>query len=225
MPMQPKLIGFFTFLSFLAGILMIVVGVPTLAFFGKSTAAGLFLLAGIVAVLVGRLHLVEELTLGPLKARLRASIEEATATLQQLRTLALSLAEASLTDLMAGNFFDNMSLRQRLAMHDVIIKSLYDLGLSPTEVQKASANWNKGIGVTYHRAIRSALPQNLDRATKDGFDSFLEFKEWKTATPDEVERFLKEHDLLTPQIADWVADYRHFEETKEIRRIEEFVKQ
>lgn len=92
--MQPKLISFFTFFSFLAGILMIVVGVPTLAFFGKSTAAGLFLLAGIVAVLVGRLHLVEELTLGPLKARLRASIEEANATLQQLRGLALGLAEA-----------------------------------------------------------------------------------------------------------------------------------
>lgn len=110
-------------------------------------------------------------------------------------------------------------------MHDVITKSLHDLGLSPTEVQKVSVNWNKGIAVTYYSAIRSALPQNLDRATKDGFDSLLKFKEWETATPDKVEAFLKEHGLLTPQIADWVADYRHFEESKEIRRIEEFVKQ
>lgn len=225
--MQTKFTQIVSALSLLAGILMIVAGVPAMAVMEKATGAGIML----VAVLVGRLHQVEEFSLGPLKARLRATIEEANATIQQLRGVALGLAEASLTDLMAGNFMDSMHMGQRLAMHDVIVKSLVVLGMSQADVQKASVHWNKGIGLTYWRAIRGSLPQVSDPNVRSdpkirlAFDSLMDFKEWRAPTPDEAEAFVKERDLENPAVAEWIADYRHFIRTKEIRRRDEFAKQ
>jgi hypothetical protein len=223
--MQSKLISLLTTVSFIAGVLMIIVGCPTLVLLDKTTAAFAILIAGVVAVLVGRLHHVEELTLGPLKARLRKSIDEANATIQQLRSLALALGEASLTDLMAGNFFEGMSLRRRFATHDVIKRSLLDLGLSVGDIQKASANWNKGIAVTYHRAIRAALPKELNVRIRDEFNGMLKFEEWQAPSPDALDAFLRQHGLVTDEVTAWIDDYRHFERTKEIRRLDEFVKQ
>jgi membrane-bound ClpP family serine protease len=83
-----KLANVLSSFSLFAGILMVVIGVPALVIVDKNTSAFAILIAGIVAVLVGRLNLVEELSLGPLKARLRASIDEANATLRQLRAVA-----------------------------------------------------------------------------------------------------------------------------------------
>jgi hypothetical protein len=225
MPNQTKLLSILSSLSLLAGILMIVLGVPAFVVVEKNTSAFVILIAGFIAVLVGRLNLVEELSLGPLRTRLRASIDEANATLRQLRAVALGLAEASLTDLMAGNFFDNMSLRQRLDTHDVITSALLDLGLSQSEVQKASANWNKGIALTYWRAIRTSFPETLAPAIRLAYNALAKFDEWRAPTPDELEAFVEESNLETPEIAAWISDYRHFLRTNEIRRRDEFARQ
>ncbi|MBS0538953.1 MAG: hypothetical protein JSR47_09370 [Proteobacteria bacterium] len=177
---------------FVMGILMITIGTPLFAFLGKNAAASCVLVAGIVAVLVGRLHLVEELALGPLKARLRASIDEANATTQQLRSVAIALAEASLTDLMSGNFFDGMSLHRRFEMRDIIVKSLVELGLTQSDIQNASRTWNKGIQVTYHRAIRNAFPKEIDQKARDEFESMLGFRRLVSANPRPVRSLRQE---------------------------------
>lgn len=223
--MQNKLISRLLAVSFVSGVLMIIGGCPALVLSDRTSAAFAILLTGVVAVLVGRLHHVEELALGPLKARLRQSIDEANATIQQLRALALALGEASLTDLMAGNFFDSMSLRQRFAVHDVIRRSLLDLGLSERDVQKASANWNKGIAVTYHRAIRATLPKELDVKIRNEFNEMLKFEDWQAPTPDALDAFMRTHGLLTDEAVAWIEDYRHFERTRDIRRLDEFLRQ
>ena len=220
-----KLANVLSSLSLFAGILLVAIGVPAFVIMDKNASAFAILIAGTVAVLVGRLNLVEELSLGPLKARLRASIDEANATLQQLRAVALSLAEASLTDLMAGNFAIGMSLHQRLATRDVIVNSLLDLGLTESEVEKASANWDKGIGLTYGRAIRASLPKTLEPAIRSAYDALTKFDEWQAATPDELETFVNKHKLNTAETAVWIDDYRHFLRTKEIRRRDEFARQ
>jgi hypothetical protein len=204
---------------------VIIAGCPALVLLDKTAAASAILIFGIVAVLVGRLHHVEELALGPLRARLRKSIDEANATVQQLRSFALALGEASLTDLMAGNFFASMPLRQRFAMHDIIKRSLFDLGLSDADIQKASANWNKGVAITYHRAIGKIFPKEADAKIRNEFNAMLKFEEWQAPTAEALDTFLQHHGLMTDEAAAWISDYRHFERTKEIRRFDEFVRQ
>lgn len=221
---MPKFVSILTTLSLVVGVLAVALGCPALILMDNITGAGAMLVAGLVAILVGRLDHVEEFALGPLKARLRASIAEANATVQQLRAVALGFAEASLTDLMAGNFMDSMSLRQRLAVHDVIVKALVDLGVSQQDVQKVSADWNKGICLTYGRAIRKVLP-NPDADARTAYDALSKFDEWREATPDEIQSFVDQRGLNTPNVAAWIDDYRHFLRTKEIRRLDEFVKQ
>jgi hypothetical protein len=220
-----KLANVLSSVSLLAGILMVVVGAPAFIITDKNTSAFSILITGFAAVLIGRMNLVEELSLGPLKARLRASIDEANATLRQLRAVALGLAEASLTDLMAGNFAIGMTLDQRLTTRDVIVNSLLDLGLTQSEVQKASANWDKGIGLTYGRAIRASLPKTLEPSIRSAYDALTRFDEWRAATPDELETFVNKHELSSAETAAWIDDYRHFLRTKEIRRREEFARQ
>jgi hypothetical protein len=48
------------------------------------------------------------------------------------------------------------------------------------------------------------------------------FKNWDAPRPIDIEAFCKKHDALTPEVAKWISDYRHYLDTGEIRRREKF---
>ena len=200
--------------------------------FKNDSVAWVAALCGAFVTFMARIDDLAELSFGPLKAKMRDTINEANATIEQLRNIAASFAKTILTDLMAGGFADSMNLKSRLDLHDQIISDLNNIGVSETAVKDAKYMWSKGICIIYHRAIRRVLGQqdtlyriNINAPTEvleasRQFQNMLNFDKWQAPTPDEMEAFIESKGLMTEELSNWISDYRHFVETGEIRRRE-----
>ena len=201
------------------------------------TTAWIAALCGAFVTFMAKLESVAELSLGPVKAKLRAKIEEASATIDQLRKVAVATIEASLTDSMAGSFMGGTTFRQRLELHDKLIRTLTDIGASSSEIAAAKSEWDKGIAIIYHRAIKTAVenresPNRINpdaseqqKAAGTELQDLLDFDSWAVPTPDQMRTVMKKHNVLSGDAETWVNDYEHFLESGEIRRREEFVTQ
>ena len=68
---------------------------------------------------MARIDDLTELSLGPVKAKMRETIKEAYATIEELRNVAAISAKAILTDIMAGTFMGGMNLRTCLFLFTI----------------------------------------------------------------------------------------------------------
>lgn len=194
-------------------------------------------LCGAFVTLLVKLDDLVELSLGPVRAKMRETVMEANATVKQLRNFATVIGEVSLTDLMAGNFFDGTTLKTRLDLHDSIIKSLQDIGVEENVLRDTDQNWRKGVGVIYHRAIYKRIQQqtthrkdNSDLSSAqleipNNFQKLLDFEVWQAPTPKVIKEFINSHALMTEELSDWINDYQHFLDTGEIPRRDLFVQE
>lgn len=94
---------------FWVGVMIAVVApVPLAVFTDSAKFAVICFVSGTLAVLFSKLELLEELSVGPLKAKLRMAISEASATIEQLRTLGAEMSDVSLSLLMATEFMNGL---------------------------------------------------------------------------------------------------------------------
>jgi len=206
-------------------------------YFKDKTTMWVAVVCGAFITLIARVEDIAELSLGPLRAKMRDTIREANATIEQLRNVSTTSAKAILTDLMAGGFMGSMSLRTRLDLHDQIVSALKEIGASETAIKNSKEMWSKGIGIIYHRAIRVALegrdhPNQINtsatpevREASEQLQSMVQFDVWQAPSPDEVEEFIRDKGLMTDDLSSWISDYRYFVETGEIKRRELFESQ
>lgn len=203
--------------------------------FRNSAMAWLALVSWGFITLVTRFDDLAELSLGPVKARMRQVIQEANATIAQLHSLALSTSQLTLTSLMAGNFMGGMTLMKRLDLHDHLVETLRKIGFSEPMITEAETHWKKGMGCLYFHAIAGALegrthasqinmeatPQQRD--AKAAFDKLLNFDEWEVPAPHVMRAFIESRNLLNDAVRALIDDYEHFLRTNEVRRREALV--
>ena len=194
-------------------------------------------LCGAFITFISKLDDIAELSLGRVRAKMRETIQEANAKIEQVREIAANISETTLTALMAGNFGfqDGLRLISRLDLHDRLIQNLKEIGVSDEQISELDNKWKQGIGVIYHRTIAPLIdgreerhlinPKATDeqKEAREGWDELLEFDRWKAPTPDAMKIYLDSKGLLVNEIKEWVDDYRHYLETGEIRRREIFV--
>ena len=194
-------------------------------------------LCGAFVTFIAKFDALAELSLGPVKARMKEQIAEAAATLEQLREVATATSRATLTDLMAGGFMGSMSLKKRFELHDNIISSLKKIGAGAEQIEQAETEWKKGVSVIYHRAIKKCVelreepsqvniyaPEPNKKAGQE-IQDLLEFESWSTPTPHQIKTVLKKYEISVTSADEWLNDYQHFLNTNEIRRKEGFIKQ
>jgi len=225
------------------GVLLIIGVAPALLWFRQDEGAALTMAAlGIAAFLLVRIDEVAELSLGPLKARMKETIAQANATIDQLRTVTLQLSRATLAALISTGLNDNMmgsdfannsmTLEQRLASQDRVISSLEEIGATKDQIADATQHWRRGIGIIYHRILARAIRDAMLAASAAQpaqpnkpiipFQPLLNYPNWQGASPKEMEEFCRQHAVLTPNIQQWIEDYRYFLDTGTIRRRNEF---
>lgn len=163
------------------------------------------------------------------EAEMRKAVDEATATVAELRSVAATTARATLTDLMAGNFMESMTLRERLKLHDELVRQLRAIGVSEAEVRRAEEMWNRGIGVIFHRGVRHCLEGRTKRSTINvdagedllkasrEFQDLLNFSEWKAPSSAEIRAFIEDRNAMNEDVDELLKDFQHFEETGEFR--------
>lgn len=161
--------------------------------------------------------------------------QRANRTIEQLQNIALTSAEATITELMAASFFGGTTLETRLNLHDQIVASLREIGIEEEKISAIHKMWSKGVGIIYHRGIRNALegrthPNEINtkaspellRASKE-FQEMLSFDDWNAPSPDEMESFINERGFMNDRVRVLIEDYRCFLETGEIHRREVFI--
>lgn len=215
-------------------VLLVPVGISVLL--DHTTGSWIAAVCGAFVVFTSKIDDLSELSLGPLKAKLRAKIEEANATIDQLRRVAVTSAEATLTDLMAGSFMGGITVDKRFEIHDKIIDSLIEIGATRAQIDSAKLDWNKGISLIYHRTIKDAVGRRIERSkinpaatdqmrqAEKELQNLLDFDTWSVPEPDKILEVIATHDVGSVEISEWIDDYQNFLRTGEIRRRDEFVK-
>ncbi|TDJ52331.1 MAG: hypothetical protein E2O43_04520 [Nitrospina sp.] len=188
-------------------------------------------------IFVSKMGILTEISLGPLKGKMQETIQEANATIEQLKTISVASAKVTLTSLMAGGFGGGTSLQTKLDLHDELVESLKNVGFSEQELNQADEPWKQGIGLIYHRAIKNIVykKRNLEpsgsqssaniQAIYEKFNELLDFDNWQAPSPNEMKNFLENEGVLNKEIGDWINDYQNFLDTGEIRRRDLFIKQ
>lgn len=221
---------------FWVGVLIAVFAPVPLAVWLDSAKFGvLCFVSGTLSVLFSKIDLLEELSVGPLKAKLRAAINEANATVEQLRTLGTELSDATLSLLIATEFMDGMNVKSKFELHQKIIDCLLALGASKEQVKTAQMNWLKGVSWMYLRVIRQRIEGresftriNLDAnsaelaASKEIFE-LSNFDTWHVPTSAEMRAVLDKHGIVNEAANEWIKDFEVFVETSSIPRIDLFL--
>lgn len=218
-------------LVFVAGIVFVLLVPSAIGILvSNATAAWIALLSGAFVTVISKFDRIAEFSLGPLRARMREVVAEATATIDQLRELATSTTSAFLTNLIANSFMGGMSNERRFRVHDELVEQLRLLRVTEEQLERAEAGWKLGVGVIYHRIIGKRI---TDKAIEEARNSntlqneiqaLLDFPNWAVPPPEKFENFAQERNMLTPAVQSWIDDYRHFRRTGEIRRRDEFLK-
>lgn len=202
---------------------------------GKPTEMSLIILAGAIAISFLNIDRIQKFKGAGFEAEMKQAVEQVHATVDQLRTLAAASAESTLTSLMADNFFDGTTLNTRLDLHDRLIQSLKEIGVSSERIEDVDEKWRKGVGVIYHRGIRHLLKKlqnentnsdpdsTLQKATNE-FQDLLKFETWEAPSSIAMREFINSRNLMTGEINELLNDYQQFERSGQITRRDIFVK-
>ncbi len=202
---------------------------------GKPKEMALTILVCSIALCFINIDKINKFKAGSFEAEMKATVDEANATIKQLREVASTFAEATLTNLMASTFVGGMTMKQRLLLHDQLIVNLKDIGASDKQIARADKMWEHGIGVIFNRMIENAIEgrdnpnivniKDRDKALNASreFHKLLKFDEWKAPTSAQAREFIVDKGVMNTQVDELLKDYQEFENTGGFRRIEVFV--
>lgn len=203
--------------------------VAVFGFLGKPTEMGLMTVVGAVALSFLNIDKIQWFKLAGFEAKMKKAVADANATIEQLRQVAATSSEATLTTLMAGNFFDGTTLETRLKLHDQLIDNLIDIGASDAQLKSADEMWRRGVGITFHRGIRASLlcidekDATEVRAAADELQNLSQFEEWKAPSSGEIRKFIDDKGRMTPELDELLLDYKEYETSGKLRRRDVFV--
>lgn len=221
---------------FYVGIVLAVLAPLPLAIISDSNAYEITsFVSGILAIIISRIETLEELTIGPLSAKLRAAVSEANATVDQVRSLAADLSDVTLTLLVSTEFMGGMQPREKFKLHEKIVAALLALGASAEQIEGAQKNWVKGVSLLYFRLIRKLVEKrtnfsqiNPNIELNDAAASRQMYEEsnvdsWDVVSPSSMRSILRAHGVEDPIVNQWVDDYDNFLKTGVIPRLDDFL--
>ncbi len=173
--------------------------------------------SGVLLMLATRFDVVEELSIGPLKAKLREQIKKTELTLAHLRRFTIPLAKSIATMTMAeGRWDGGTSLAERMQMKEELDGALKQLEVSEGEKEEVYRPWNGML--EFDHAHRIGNTSNLSRELIEKINLLHDFRTRRIAPAAEYERIIREANAMTPTIEEEIADLEHFQRTRTLRR-------
>ncbi len=221
----------FYFGILLTGIVPVIVGL----YFKDPSTIWVAALCGAFISFIAKFEELAELTLGPVKAKMKAQIAEVNATAEQLQAVAATMAEGFLAELCSGRFIGGLNLKSRMQLRDKVILSLSNIGVSEDQIKKVDSYWSKGISIEYVGHIAKELEK--ERGTKPieerepytaavaAINKQFNAETWDSPTPAVIKAILDLHNAICPKVDEWLDDYGHYLASKEIRNQAAFFKE
>lgn len=202
---------------------------------GQPSEMGIIVVAGAIGLAFLNIDKIQRFKGAGFEAEMKRAVEEANATIEQLREVAATSSEAILTDLMAGNFMDGTTLEKRLELHDRLIGNLEGIGASEQQIKNADEMWRRGISIIFFRGIRAAIESRKKSSqlnteadkhildTSREFQNLLQFKEWQAPSSTDLREFIENKGVMNPEVDELLKDYSEFENTGKFRHRDVFI--
>lgn len=153
-----------------------------------------------------------------LDAELRKTIDQAYAAIEDLKNVALSLAEPMISDLtMSGQMLKSLTIEYKLESVGKIADTLRKLGANDKEIEQACGFiYESVLAVLARVALVSIRPDKWEELDfYKGFPDW-DFTEWNR---EKIEKFAKENTLsINNEAKEWLEDIDYFVRTKKLRR-------
>jgi hypothetical protein len=206
-------------LFFVFGTLLVLFAGPVIYWLTRDGVfAGLVLVCSLLFTLLSQFDKIEELALGGLKARLRATIQETAATLKQLRELAAISTSSQLASLIGSSFLQGMPDETRYRLASDFLSNAKSLDFNKDEMASITEPWRKGVSYVYVREIGRLMFKNLSTVTEDwsSWQRLGDFNTWSAPSPSEVRGFLDSSSLKGgPEVEALLRDYEVFLDRKD----------
>lgn len=195
--------------------------------------------AGMIAALILYFNDIKTLSFDKYKIEMRDKLDEAQAIIASLKTFAASLAEHTITDLMAGcfGFQGGIGRYKRFELKDKIVKTLEKIGFKDVEVKEIEERscWQNGVKMIYWNAISHVLEKrdqkgqiNANEAERRKISQELssrmkadadDFTEWEVLSADEIEKYIIDKGFeIDGSLKNWLNDYKNYLVTGNIGR-------
>lgn len=105
---------------------------------------------------------------GPgIHAQMRKTVDEANATLDQVKEIAQVVAKISVSDMGLGNFLAGMPIRAQFQYRDELENALKKLQISQAHIYKVDALWLNAVQQMYFNEIIKYLPKTTISSPED----------------------------------------------------------
>lgn len=208
-------------------ILILIVMLGLVTYFGFqqwSTEMGLLIVAYSVAIAFFNIDKFDTIKAGNFEAKMKEAqetVDRAQATLQDLRILATSLAEVSLTNLaMQGRILGN-DPNFKIEQRDRITKILEELKVDEKDIQEVVRKFNNYIILDHVNQILK-VAQVLS-STESNLRDLIDLETIENLDPSKIETIIKDSENrgLTQKEQTAIEDLKYFKEHKELRRRDE----
>ena len=190
---------------------------PTLGIFlGYNQAGWASLVSSLVLMFATRFETIEELSFGPLKAKLRKKIEEVDNFIEPLNKLALTLSEVTLTQMMGEGRWGGIGLKEKFKAREKIDALLDNLNIEDDERSKIYDKWNAYLESDHANKIvdqSSQYPENFCQRLNS-----LRINQLTISPAADYRSLFVTEDLLTSEIDALIKDLEHFQQHRTLRR-------
>lgn len=161
------------------------------------------------------------------KAKTREVVNEARATIDQIRKLAVVFAENIITGVVTSGRWGGSGAETHERVRKDIIAILRELGVDEIGIKNAQATFVKYIAFDHvHHILDHAPPTPEKSEFIDRWNDLMQRSSFgsEMPPPDEIERFFIDCGNLDEKTKESINDYRYFLEHHEFRNLERFNK-
>ena len=189
---------------------------------GKDKAMGMVGILAIIFLLFSDLDSIAELKATWAGVEAKRIVDHASKVAEEIKELAVTLAENHLTMLMCHSRprpFSDLELEER---RETILNDLRNIDVGEERLDNVQKTWHIYTVYDYAHCILhySHVPVSLPKEAQDKHRAFRDRGVAHPPTADEVEEFLRSVDKLTAEKEEQVAAYRYYEKNLKHRNLE-----
>jgi hypothetical protein len=193
-------------------------------FFGSLYVSGVALVGFVGLLITANLDRLAEFKASKsgIEAKTREIFARAEVTIDQLQSLAKTVATLSLSLVQRSGRFGGYSDDEQKQIHDETVNVLRRIGVTQSDLDAVLYDWHRMVEFDYAYFILGAhtVPDGLDAAAGSEWTELRSGGVAKTASPLDVQRFLEKYALLSESMRELVEDYQYYCTNKTHRRPE-----
>lgn len=199
-----------------------------LALLDKTTAMGIIVAAGALCIAFLNLDRFQSFKGAGFEAEMKRVVDEAYASIDEVRNIAVDMSEATLSALGSGLFISGMKLEQRVRLRNQLVESLRKLGADDEEIARATDIWRRCISILFYNRVKHVLGRRKERhranpdippevqAAATEFEGMFDSRTYTAPSSAEIRAFVDSKGLMDEKMETLLSEYARFEETGEI---------